>query len=282
MTVPALRNRVRDILTRSGVDHPDGDTREILSAALERPYTELMLRDGEASQYACEKAIKMARRRADGEPLQYVLGFWFFMGQKYLVGEGVLIPRDDTEVVVTEAIKLMRDTPAPAIVDLCAGSGIIAITLAHKLHTTAYAVEKSEAAFRYLKENIALRQADVKAILSDLSDCADSFADGSIDLIVSNPPYIPAKEIPTLQSEVQYEPRLALDGGEDGCDFYRTIIRLWTNKLKDGGCIAFEIGEDQFETIAEMLKDAGYADIQGTPDIMGTIRAVTARSACAL
>ncbi|MBQ3265625.1 MAG: peptide chain release factor N(5)-glutamine methyltransferase [Ruminococcus sp.] len=279
MTVPALHDEILGILTRANIPYAKGETLEIMIAAAHLRHTiELHERHAYVSDEDCEKALNMAKRRAKGEPLQYVLGHWFFMGREYKVGEGVLIPRDDTEVLVGEAITLARAFPSPSIVDLCSGSGIIAITLAKELHNaTIYAVEKSEQAFRYLTENIALHQADVKAICADLADCVSEFEDGSLDMIVSNPPYIRTDELPTLQSEVQYEPRLALDGGADGCDLYRLIVDLWTRKLKKGGCIAFEIGEGQFETIRDLLSEYGYTDIVGTPDIQGTIRAVTAR-----
>ena len=277
MTVPALSNTIKSLLTRAGVDNPDSDTREILCTVINCSRAKLISRNDEPSKEDAEKAIAMARRRADGEPIQYVIGSWSFMGREYKVGKGVLIPRDDTEVVTTEAINCVKALSHPVIVDLCAGSGIIAITLAKELHTAdVTAVEKSEEAFRYLEENIALHKANVKAVLADLADCAEAFADGTLDMIVSNPPYIRRDELPTLQSEVQYEPQLALDGGDSGYDFYEMIIDLWTKKLKKGGFIAFEIGEGQYETIAEMLRRAGYAAIKGTPDIQGITRAVTA------
>ena len=278
MIVPALDNTVKSLLMRAGVENPAGDAKEILCAVLACDRTQLLLREEEIPDSLCEKAIAMAHRRAGGEPIQYILGSWSFMGRDYKVGEGVLIPRDDTEVVVTQALKLCERTPDPVIADLCAGSGIIAVTLAKELpNATVYAVEKSDTAFSYLTENIALNHAKVNAIHADLQDCVSEFSDGSLDMIVSNPPYIRSAEIADLQQEVQYEPRLALDGGEDGYDFYKMILTLWTPKLKDGGSIAFEIGEGQFDAIAEMLKNAGYADISGTPDIQNITRAITAR-----
>lgn len=278
MIVPALDNAVKSLLMRAGVENPAGDAKEILCAVLECNRTELILRQENIPDPLCEKAIAMAHRRAGGEPIQYILGSWSFMGRDYKVGEGVLIPRDDTEVVVTQALKLCERTPDPVIIDLCAGSGIIAVTLAKELpNATVYAVEKSDTAFSYLTENIALNHAKVNAIHADLQDCVSEFSDGSLDMIVSNPPYIRSAEIANLQQEVQYEPRLALDGGKDGYDFYKMILTLWTPKLKDGGAIAFEIGEGQFDAIAEMLKNAGYADISGTPDIQNITRTITAK-----
>ncbi|MBQ6413835.1 MAG: peptide chain release factor N(5)-glutamine methyltransferase [Ruminococcus sp.] len=280
MTVPALSNALKSLLSRAGVDNPDGDTREILCAVLNCSRTELLSRDQEISEEDSEKAIAMARRRANGEPIQYVLGTWSFMGRDYKVGEGVLIPRDDTEVVVNEALRLARSFSC-SVVDLCAGSGIIAITLYKELkNATVYAVEKSGEAFAYLEENARLNQAEIRLIHADLADCADDFEDGSLDMIVSNPPYIRRDELSTLQSEVQYEPRLALDGGESGYDFYEMILRLWSRKLKKGGFIAFEIGEGQFKTIRDLLTENGFTDIVGTPDIQGITRAVTAKYHC--
>ena len=277
MTVPALNNALKSLLTRAGAENPDGDTREILCAVLNCSHHQLILRDDEVPPEVADRAMELGRRRASGEPLQYVLGSWSFMGREYLVGEGVLIPRDDTEVVVTEALCAARRFCEPVIADLCSGTGIIAITLAKELDATVYAVEKSARAFRYLEENLSRHQAKVKAIRADLADCVRDFDDGSLDMIVSNPPYICSEELPTLQSEVQYEPRLALDGGRDGCDFYRTIVRLWTPKLKDGGVIAFELGEGQFETISHLLSENGYTDVKGAPDLQGTLRAISAK-----
>lgn len=278
MTAAALSNELKSILARAGVDNPAGDAALILEKALGCSHAALIARFHEEVPFdAANTAAAMARRRAAGEPIQYVLGEWSFMGRDYLVGEGVLIPRDDTEVVVRAALNQIKAVPSPAIVDLCAGSGIIAITLDRELSDACVAaVEKSDEAFPYLCRNITLNRADVKPIHADLCDCADRFADGSLDLIISNPPYIRTSELPRLQSEVQYEPKMALDGGEDGCAFYEMILRLWTKKLKHGGVIAFELGEGQFDPVAEMLRQNGYSRIVDHPDIQGTARAVTA------
>lgn len=278
MTAPALSNALKSILTKAGVDNPDGDAAEIIRAVTGFSRIDLLTRSDEAlDDTITQKAIDLARRRAGGEPIQYVIGSWSFMGRDYLVGEGVLIPRDDTEVVTRASIDWIKPLPHPAIVDLCAGSGIIGVTLKkERPDATVYAVEKSDVAYDYLCRNTALNQADITTIHADLRDCADQFRDKSLDLIVSNPPYIRSDEIETLQSEVQHEPRLALDGGKDGYIFYELILRLWTKKLKKGGCIAFEIGEGQFDTIAGMLRDHGYADIKGYLDLGGIKRAITA------
>ena len=279
MIVPALSNLLERLLTHAGVENPEGDAVEILLSAMDCTRTQLILRRREdLPDDIVEEAVAMAKNRAAGVPLQYVLGKWSFMGRDYSVGSGVLIPRDDTEVVVNAALDLIKDSNKPVIADLCSGTGIIAVTMQKELdNATVYAVEKSGDAYAYLLRNINENNADIHPIKADIADCADDFADGYFDMIVSNPPYIRSSDISTLQKEVQYEPRMALDGGESGYDFYELIIRLWTPKLKKGGFIAFEIGEDQFDRISELLTANGYTDIKGYPDIQNTIRAVTAK-----
>lgn len=279
MTVPALSNALKNILVRSGVDNPHGDAMEIIKTVTGFSRAEMATRAGEElDDTITEKAIRLARRRASGEPIQYVIGSWSFMGRDYLVGEGVLIPRDDTEVVTRAALGLIAPLPRPAVVDLCAGSGIIGITIKKERSDAAVtAVEKSEAAFAYLERNCRKNDAPIRLFRADLGDCANEFADGSLDLIVSNPPYICSDEIASLQSEVQYEPRMALDGGKDGYDFYEEIVRLWSTKLKKGGRFAFEIGEGQFASVARLLEDHGFSEIKGYLDIMNTTRAVSAK-----
>lgn len=281
MTAAALSNALKSLLSRAGVENPDGDMLCILEATLGYSRVDLMTRgDREIDDSTCEKAIDLARRRASGEPIQYVVGSWSFMGRDYLVGEGVLIPRDDTEVVTQAALRLLTPLPRPTVVDLCAGSGIIAVTVKkERPDATVSAVEKSDIAFDYLSRNCEKNQADIHLIHADLIDCAEKFADRSLDMIISNPPYIRTEELPTLQSEVQYEPKMALDGGEDGYLFYEAIIRLYTKKLKEGGFIAFEIGEGQYDYIARLLMQNGYADIRGYLDIQNITRAITARKA---
>ena len=279
MTVAALSNALKGILTRAGIENPAGDSELILEQVLECSRALLIARrQDEVSEDQAGYCLDMAQARASGEPIQYVLGVWPFMGREYAVGEGVLIPRDDTEVVVRAALEQMKGAESPCILDLCAGSGVIAVTLDRELPgAEVTAVEKSRAAFRYLVYNTRHNRTQVIVICADLRDCTDRFADRSLDLIVSNPPYIKSGELADLQPEVQYEPTLALDGGEDGLYFYNSILTLWTRKLKSGGVIAFELGEKQYEAVAEMLRERGYTDIQGYEDIQGTVRAVTAK-----
>lgn len=221
-----------------------------------------------------EDAIK---RRQRGEPIQYITGSWPFMGEYFYVGEGVLIPRDDTEVVVREADRLIKKYCLKSCIDLCSGSGIIAITL-KKLNKdlSVTAVEKYSEAYSYLCKNRDKLSADINAVYDDLYTYYKHIEDNSVDILVSNPPYIRSDEIGTLQKEISFEPETALDGGDDGLSFYRAITDRYTDKIKPGGFIALEIGEDQADDIFSILKDR-YTDIKIYRDIQGLPRAATAR-----
>lgn len=238
----------------------------------------ILRRPDTLSDAAIQTAFALCARREQGEPLQYLLGSWDFMGHAYAVGEGVLIPRDDTEVVTRATLSLLEGTPAPVIADLCAGSGIIAITLQLAIpDARVTAVEKSADAIPYLRRNAVSLNAPIEILHADLCDCADHFDPQSLDLLISNPPYIRSKEIASLQREIACEPRMALDGGESGYDFYEQIIALYTEKIRPDGIIALELGEGQFDTVSALLTDHGYTEIRGYHDLGGVVRAVTAR-----
>lgn len=216
----------------------------------------------------------LVNRRIDGEPLQYLLGEWEFYGYRLKVGEGVLIPRDDTEVLLRACLEILKTKPRAKVIDLCSGSGALAVAIAKETDAEVYAVEKSQKALPYLYDNIKLNKADVKVIEGDIFECQSEFEDGGFDLILSNPPYIKSGEIKTLQKEVGFEPRMALDGGEDGYDFYRFIIKEWSRKLKRGGTLAFELGEGQLEVVKPLMIAEGFKNIVAELDFGGVHRAV--------
>lgn len=278
MNVKTLFKEIEKRLQKAGVTDPAFDTIYIFEHFLDMSRTDIAIcGDKEVDDDKAQIMKLIADKRCDFQPLQYLLGEWEFMGRTYKVGDGVLIPRDDTQVVVDACAELLRNCDNATVVDLCSGSGIIAITLKKMFkNATIYAVEKSSDAFSYLTENYKLNDADINIINADLYECHSEFENGSLDMIVSNPPYIISDEIKTLQKEVQKEPTMALDGGEDGYDFYRGIINLWSVKLKTGGIIAFEIGEGQFDYIKNLLIASGFVSIKGYLDIAGTTRAVTA------
>lgn len=217
-------------------------------------------------------------QRAAGRPLQYILGQWDFLTLTLGVGEGVLIPRPDTELLCEVAAQHLRGKSAPRVLDLCAGSGCVGLGVA-SLHPDAVVteVELSDAALGYLKQNVSrypqyavtVRQADV------LTDYA-AF-DGSYDAILSNPPYIPTAHLPTLQREVRHEPQMALDGDGDGLKFYRTIVEHWCEKLSPDGFCAVEVGVGQAEDVAALFVAQGLENTAIFTDLAGIPRVVLAR-----
>ena len=219
----------------------------------------------------------LAQREA-GRPLQYILGEWEFLALTLKVGEGVLIPRPDTELLCEVAAAHLRGIPAPRVLDLCAGSGCVGLGLASLCPAAQVtAVELSEDALPYLRDNasrytdyaVTVRQADV------LTDYA-AF-DGPYDAILSNPPYIPTNHLLSLQREVQREPKMALDGDADGLAFYRTIAEHWCEKLAPDGFCAVEVGIGQAEDVAALFAAQGLETTAIYPDLAGIPRVVLAR-----
>lgn len=279
MTLRSLYTNVTETLEKAGVESPAFEAIWLIDAVF--PFDRLRLSSEgarEIEETLCTKVQNLALRRAKGEPLQYITGEWEFFGRKYYVGEGVLIPRDDTEVVLTCTFPYLDSIKNKAelkILDLCSGSGIIAISLKKRYENAQVtAVELSDKALCYLEKNAKENDADINIIHGDIFDCFSGFADGEFDLIVSNPPYVTDEDMENLQSEVRFEPELALKGGKDGCDFYRRIIPLYTPKLKKGGMLAFEYDASQAEIIERLMKDAGYNNISVFDDLGGVHRAI--------
>ena len=221
---------------------------------------------------AVETAVS---QRLQGRPLQYILGEWDFLSLRLFVGEGVLIPRQDTEILCETVAQALRDVNAPQLIDLCAGSGCIGLGVASLLPcVTVTAVEKSPQAFAYLEKNIARYPAlNVTAIQGDILTDHETFTD-MYDAIISNPPYISAEDLRGLMREVQNEPRMALDGGADGLDFYRAICKCWVPKLKADGLCAVEIGFDQGEQVCCLFERTGLTDCRIVKDYGGNDRVV--------
>ncbi|MBQ5316092.1 MAG: peptide chain release factor N(5)-glutamine methyltransferase [Oscillospiraceae bacterium] len=229
--------------------------------------------DEEISEDKCAMALGAAHKRLEGYPLQYILGEWEFYGMPFSVGEGVLIPRPDTETLVDEAlaaIDRLYDGKPLVTADLCTGSGCIAAAVAAHAGIKAdmYAVEYSGEAIPYFLENIKRNNVSVKLIRGDVCDgrLLDNFvdADGEIplDIVISNPPYLTDDEMNELQREVTYEPQQALYGGRDGLDLYRAIACLWGQRIRSGGHILFEIGDRQADAVRDILTECSFADIR--------------------
>lgn len=221
-----------------------------------------------------KKFADLLWRVKSGEPLQYVIGKWDFYESEFFVGEGVLIPRPETEELTDLAVNIAKKIENPVVIDLCSGSGCIGVSIAKKVKTsTVYLVEKSEKAFFYLMKNAK----DVPNVNSLNKDIFALPQIEKADIIVSNPPYINSGDIDSLQKEVQREPRMALDGGADGLDFYRFIAENYKDYLKTDGALLFEIGETQADAVADILKSNGYSDIEIKNDIYGNARIAVCR-----
>lgn len=210
------------------------------------------------------------KKRAEHIPLQYITGEQEFMGLKFKVNSNVLIPRQDTEVLVEEALK--RIQPGMRVLDMCTGSGCIAVSIAKNVpHIEMQAVDISKQALNVAKDNAKLNEVSVEFERSDLFDNVM----GKYDVIVSNPPYIPTSEIPKLMPEVgSFEPVEALDGKEDGLYFYRRIVAECKEYLNPDGMIFFEIGYEQGADVSALLQEAGFSQVSVVKDLAHLDRVV--------
>lgn len=229
----------------------------------------------EAPDKAVRLLLSLCRRRLDGEPLQYLLGEWEFYGLPFRVGKGVLIPRQDTETLVDVALEKLEGVHRPEVLDLCSGTGCVAVAIGHhRPDARVTALELSDKAFAFLNKNIMINDSPVKPVRGDLLEYIHP---KPLDMLVSNPPYIPRDVIATLQVEVRHEPRRALDGGVDGLDFYRSIISLYRPQLKPGAWICMEVGIGQNEKVGAILEESGFAGVNDRTDYTGVPRVVFAR-----
>lgn len=212
-------------------------------------------------------------KRAEHVPLQYIIGEQEFMGLKFKVNSNVLIPRQDTETLVEEALRVAK--PGMRVLDLCTGSGCIIISLAKNVaDISCTGSDISKQALLVAKENAKANEVEVEWERSDLFENIS----GTFDLIVSNPPYIPTGEIPGLMPEVRdFEPVDALDGKEDGLYFYRIITEKSPEYLTSDGYLYFEIGYDQGEAVSAMMRQCGYTQVEVIKDLAGNDRVVKGR-----
>lgn len=275
MTVNEIYQSGLKLLENNNIENSKFEAQSLLQKAFSLDRVGFIIHKTDKADENCShNFLNFIERRISGEPLQYILGEWSFMGFDFKVGRGVLIPRDDTEVVVNLCIDFLKNRADKKTVDLCSGSGAIAVALDKISGATVTAVEIDETAFSYLETNVKENNSSVKPVMADALKICDTFADGGLDLIVSNPPYIKSADIETLQKEVQLEPRLALDGGEGGCDFYREIVSRWSRKLKKGGALAFELGEGQADTVKALMTEQGFSDFKISLDFGGVQRAI--------
>ena len=264
-------DQTASLLARNLICHVTGKTHEQIIAD----------REMYVSEGACAELEGLVQRVLAGEPLAYVLGQWEFHGLNLTVNPNVLIPRDDTCAVTDLAIHqalLLKDNPR--ILDLCTGSGCIGLAIANRVkdaHVTL--ADISPEALAVAKKNVARHQlsARVACVQVNALQPAPEFL-GKFDMIVSNPPYITTEEMAQLPESVKdYEPHLALHGGDDGLEFYRSIVHHFTAALKPGGYLCFEYDPSQGDDIAVMLEENGYTVLDRVRDFNQTERALIAR-----
>lgn len=272
-TAREILKKTEQTLAAAGIEDPEFEAGVLLEdIGGQAPAAIQLCPETELSEERAAAVAKAAKRRSGGYPLQYIIGSWDFYGRRFACGEGVLIPRAETELLCECVIKYFAKRSAPRIVDLCSGTGCIAITLAKEIPgAKVTAVELYDGAMKYLERNNAAFGGCVSAVQGDAL-----VPFGEFDCVVSNPPYVAAKEMPTLQREVLAEPETALLGGEDGLDFYRTIAKNWYEHIAHGGFIAFEIGETQGRAVENLLKENGYYGVSVWEDYAGLDRIVTA------
>ncbi len=267
-------NRATELLREAGIENAETDAAILFEhfAGVER-HTLPFRKNEEVSSAALEGAIE---RRISREPLQYILGFWEFCGLRFELNSDCLCPRPDTELIVELAIK---NLPQGAhFCDIGTGSGAIAVSTLHlRGDTTADAFDISEGALSAAKRNAEINSVTDRISIVKADALADDFLDsGRYDAVISNPPYIPADVIPTLEREVLLEPHRALDGGEDGLVFYRAITERAKSALTPGGFVLYEVGIGQAEDVAAIGEKNGFtAEIYH--DLSGISRAVLLR-----
>ena len=270
ITYNELHMNVRRRLRGSGIGAATLEARELVCYGSGKTREELYRDSALYVPPEVEARIEdLVRRHLDGEPVAYLIGEWEFYGLPLDISEAVLIPRVDTEVLAREAIAYVRTLGGCRMLDLCAGSGCIGLAVAANAPQARVLLgEISEGAVRICRQNIRRNQLGgrVSVMAMDARERPPK-AIGEFDCIVSNPPYIPRPDLEGLDRSVRdFEPRLALDGGEDGYDFYSAIIAKWRQALRTGGRLYFEVGVGQADTVLRMMRAHGFGDINVVQD----------------
>lgn len=266
-----LYDELRLILKDSGVAEADLDSRLIMEYVCTTNRNTLLAHPDREVSEAEESTIRdMIAKRANRIPLQHITGHQEFMGLDFVVSEDVLIPRQDTEILVEEA--MIETMDGMSVLDMCTGSGCILLSIMrYKNEIDGTGVDKSDKALNIARENAKALGIDCKFIESNLFEGVE----GQFDVIVSNPPYIATEVIKTLETEVKdHEPIMALDGKEDGLYFYREITKEAVPHLFGGGKLLYEIGYDQGEAVSEIMIENGFKDVRIVKDYAGFDRVV--------
>ena len=279
MTVRELMDKCVRLLRRAGIKSPRADVEWLASDVFKYRRSELALHGHKMpTREQVDRMRKNINRRMDREPLQHILGIGDFFGYEFRVSSAVLIPRPETETLAELALGFLQPLSSPVVFDLGTGSGCIAITLAKRCPgVKVIASDVSESALNLAKLNAETLDA-IEQVKFREADGLAALAEGEqVDLIVSNPPYIPSGEIAGLQPEVRhYDPHLALDGGEDGLQFHRLLAAEGQSRLKPGGKLMAEFGDGQESVIKGLFAQAAWASVEITNDLTGRCRIVIA------
>ena len=269
---------IRRELKQGGVIDTTLEARELTCFGVNKTREELT-RDGRlyAPPELERRVRELTARHLAGEPVAYLIGEWEFYGLPLDISKEVLIPRPDTEVLVDQALPYVQSLGNCRVLDLCAGSGCVGLAIASQVPTCRVVLgDLSEGALRTCKQNVrrnGLNARDTCLSVDAMDNPSPALWD--FDVIVCNPPYIPSGDIAGLDASVRdYEPRMALDGGEDGLDYYRAIAPKWKAALRLGGALLFEVGIGQAPVVEEILAQNGYQDIQSAQDTQGIWRVV--------
>lgn len=274
MTIKEALTKGMIILKNSNIESPKLKARLLLQYILKKPRQYLIVYDNkEIEKKEQWEYFVNIEKLTKGMPLQHITHSQEFMKMDFYVNENVLIPRPDTETLVEEVIKIAQKIDRPKILDLCTGSGAIAISISKNVpNAEVMGIDISEKALEVAQKNAHNLDANVKFIKSNLFD---KLSKTKFDIIVSNPPYIREDEINKLSNEVQKEPQLALDGGTDGLEFYRKITKQAIDYLKMGSYLCYEIGYDQKEDVMDIIKKQGqYYDTYCKKDLYGNDRII--------
>ncbi|MGB9716192.1 MAG: peptide chain release factor N(5)-glutamine methyltransferase [Thermodesulfovibrionales bacterium] len=275
-------------LSQNGIEDSIREAEIIIINSLGIDRTVLYRDNPMLSKSQLKKINKFLKRRTKREPLQYIIGYVDFYGLKIKLGKGVLIPRPETELLVEKAIEIIKREAlsVKCILDLCTGSGCIALALAREFpKAKVYGTDISEIAIRYAKENANINRINnVTFLVGNLFEPVEQFvmhnaSRTTFNIIISNPPYIRRDDIKTLQPEIKdWEPIKALDGGEDGLDYYRVIIPESKSYLRQGGYLIIEMGENQSEKVRKIAEESGFTNIFLIRDYAGIERIFVAKN----
>ena len=278
ITYNDLYLEIRRQLRAADSGDPTLEARELVAFACGKTKEEL-LRDSRlyVTPEVEARVRALVQRHLDGEPTAYLIGEWEFYGLPLDISGDVLIPRPDTEVLAGLAIDFVKTQGACRVLDLCAGSGCIGLAVASQCPESRVVLgELSEGALRTCRQNIRRNGLSGRVVPMQMDALAPPPAQlGEFRCLVSNPPYIPAGDIPGLDPSVRdYEPHMALDGGADGLDFYRNLAGEWKNALTVGGKIFLEVGIGQADDVLRLLRAQGFGDLEITKDLNGIPRVV--------